>query len=368
VTWAGRAALVVVSTLSVVTLTEGLLRYLGIGQTGLETWHTRNLYRPDPDLIYSLHPNATETWSTEEFVEQVHTNAIGLRGGELLDSGARPRILILGDSQTFGHGVRNEAPYPRRLQTLFEARGRAVEVINAGMQGYGSDQSYKLFATRLRGLEPDLVIFAHYWNDIYDNVSKALYLIEDGGLVELDATGHPIYRLGWLHEILPVAILELRITRILFGALITVGNEWLDASAYENRPQRWGRKKLFLQLKELERMSREDDFGLLVLAVPYRDGEPDHYRYLRHLERSGIPVLDAHSHPQWESRKGKFFYGKDDHLTEQGHRRLARQLYDFIGPSDLLAGRGSRATKSQSTQPQAGSTRQGSGAPTGILP
>jgi hypothetical protein len=335
--WLGRAALVFVSIASVLALAEGLLRYVGAAQVGLETWHTRLLYRPDPDLIFSLRPNASQRTAGEEFVEIASTNAIGLRGGELLELGARPRILILGDSQTFGHGVRDEAPYPRRLQEFFEAQGQAVEVINAGMQGFGSDQSYKLFNQRLRGLRPDLVIFAHYWNDIYDNLSKALYLIEDDRLVELDATGHPIYRLGRIHEALPTPILELRLTRVLFAVLLSVGNVWLTPPDYENRPERWGRKKLFMQLKELDRMGREDGFRLMVLGVPYRDGEPDHYVYLhKPLARSGIPLLDAHAHPVWKRRSAKFFYQRDDHLTELGHHRLARQLHDFIRNSQLL--------------------------------
>lgn len=334
--WAARAALVAISILSVLALTEGVLRYVGAGQVGLQTWHTRYLYRPDPDLIFSLRPNAHQSWNASEFVEEASTNGIGLRGEELLEPGTRPRILILGDSQTFGHGVGDAMPYPRRLQALFEARGEPVEVINAGMQGFGSDQSYKLFAERLRGLEPDLVIFAHYWNDLYDNVSKALYVIEDERLVELDPTAHPIYRLGRIHELLPAPLLDLRLTRLLFAALLVAGNEWLDASVYEERPKLWGRKKLFLQLDDLQRMAREDGFELLVLAVPYRDGEPDHYRYLKRLARSGIPLLDAHAHPQWEGRAGRLFYRKDDHLTEIGHRRLARQLYDFVRESELL--------------------------------
>jgi hypothetical protein len=334
--WAARALLVAVSILSVVALAEGLLRAVGAGSVGLETWHSRHLHRPDRDLIFSLRPGAHDRWNSEEFVEDASTNALGLRGEELLEPATRPRILVLGDSQTFGHGVLDEDPYPRRLQDLFESRGETVEVINAGMKGFGSDQSYKLFVERLRGLDPDLVILAHYWNDIYDNVSKALYVIEDEQLVELDATGHPLYRLGRAHEILPRALLELRLTRIVFAALLAVGNKWIDAATYEDRPQRWGRKKLFLQLEELVRMSHEDDFRLLVVAVPYRDGKPDHYRYLERLAGSGIALLDAHSHPQWERGKGKFFYTTDDHLRAMGHRRLARQIHDFIRQEKLL--------------------------------
>ncbi len=334
--WAGRGLLVIVSFLSVFALAEGLLRLFGAAPFGLQTWHTRNLYRADPELIYSLRPNTRHAWVTAEFREDSTTNRLGLRNPELLEPGARRRILVLGDSQTFGHGVPDHAPYPRRLQALFEARGEAVEVVNAGMQGYGSDQSYKLFEQRLRGLEPNLVVFAHYWNDIPENVSLALYLIEDGRLAELDATGHPLYRVGRIHGMLPPWILELRLTRLFLTALVGSKDDWLDPASYESNPVPWGRRKLFLQLKELRRMSREDGFGLLLLAVPYRDGAPDYYRYLQPLAGAGIPTLDAQAHPQWKRGADRFFYREDDHLTRAGHRRLAKQLYDFIRERDLL--------------------------------
>ncbi|MBW2420909.1 MAG: hypothetical protein JRH19_20385 [Deltaproteobacteria bacterium] len=342
--WAGRSALVVLSVLSVLAVAEGLLRFVGAARFGLQTWHAGSLYRPDPDLIFALRPSVRHRWSSAEFTEEASINRLGLRSGELLEPGTRPRILVLGDSQAYGHGVADDAPYPQRLQALFKARGEAVEVINAGMQGYSSDQSYKLFAKRLRKLKPDLVIFAHYWNDIPENVSHALYVIEDGKLAELDATGHPLYRMGRVHEMLPAWILELRLMRVFFAAMIGTEDEWLDASNYESRPVRWGRRKLFLQLRDLERMAREDGFALLLLTVPYRDGAVDYYRYLqRPLEGSGISVLDAQSHPQWKRAEARLFYREDDHLTELGHHRLARQLHGFIREEEFLPRAGSPA-------------------------
>ena len=188
--WAGRAALVVLSILSVFALAEGLLRFVGAARFGLQTWHAGRLYRPDPELIYSLRPSARGRRVSAEFAEEVTINRVGLRSPEPLAPGTRPRVLVLGDSQTFGHGVGDEAPYPRRLQGLFEARGAAVEVVNAGMQGFSSDQSFKLFAKRLRGLEPDLVVFAHYWNDIPENITQALYLVAEDMLQELGGVQH----------------------------------------------------------------------------------------------------------------------------------------------------------------------------------
>lgn len=52
------------------------------------------------------------------------------RAGETME-----RIVILGDSLTAGYGLLPEEAYPAVLETLLRERGRAVEVVNAGLSG-----------------------------------------------------------------------------------------------------------------------------------------------------------------------------------------------------------------------------------------
>jgi hypothetical protein len=334
--WLGRAALIVLSTLTVLALAEGTLRWLGAEIPAGRLWHTQYLHRPDPDLIFSLRPEAQASWQTDEFLEVVHINPQGLRSPEFVKKGTRPRILILGDSMTFGHGVGDEDPYPQRLQEILDSRGESVEVINAAIRGYSSDQSYKLFATRLRALDPDLVIFGHYWNDIHENVFQALYVFEGERLVELDPTRHVLYRVGRLGEELPAAMLPLRLTRLLFSSLLSLGSEQLDPSVYDNKPIAWSRQKFLLLMRNLQRMSREDGFALLVLAIPHRDGARDRYQWMGQLEEMGVSFLDVHAHPVWKRRAAELFFLKDDHLTQTGHRNLAIQLHRYLQQSGLI--------------------------------
>ncbi len=74
----------------------------------------------------------------------VNTNARRLRGEAFSDTPAvgTTRILAIGDSVTFGWGVSQEEAWPARLQQALRARGRSVEVLNAGVP-----------ALRLEGLE-----------------------------------------------------------------------------------------------------------------------------------------------------------------------------------------------------------------------
>ena len=85
------------------------------------------------------------------------TNANGYRGKPYSHE-RRPgtyRIVIIGDSQTFGFKVRDHESFAARL----DERDSDLEVINLGVQGYGTDQA--LLMLERRGLEysPDLVVY-----------------------------------------------------------------------------------------------------------------------------------------------------------------------------------------------------------------
>jgi lysophospholipase L1-like esterase len=80
------------------------------------------------------------------------------------------RILILGDSQTFGF-VPMKDIYPRVLETLLGDAGFDAEVISMGYGGWGTDQA--LVALKRSGLsyEPDIVISQFDTNDLIENLA-----------------------------------------------------------------------------------------------------------------------------------------------------------------------------------------------------
>lgn len=96
-------------------------------------------------------------------------NSFGFRGGPLVIE--RPpaafRIVCLGDSLTFGEGVHEEDTYPARLERLLgeSMTGRTVQVINAGVQGYGTREEVALFFDRCAKLQPDVVFLGFFLND-----------------------------------------------------------------------------------------------------------------------------------------------------------------------------------------------------------
>jgi hypothetical protein len=154
----------------------------------------RHAYRSDPVLGYT---NAESTRADVRLAEhpgrsyRFRTDNYGLRRDtdvEIAKPAGTWRVLAVGDSQTSGYGS-NDETYPGRLEQALEGRnpGRSIEVLNAGVDGYGPQHSYLWYRERGVPLTPDLLIFTVYiGNDLSDlafgDVNGAV-IDEDAGLV-----------------------------------------------------------------------------------------------------------------------------------------------------------------------------------------
>jgi hypothetical protein len=128
-----------------------------------------NPYRPDGRLAFSLRPGWETVHATASFQVTVRTNALGLRGAALqrVKPPGSLRILVLGDSFTFGFGVEDRETFSARLEELLSERlERRIEVLNAGVPGWNA--AHYLLFLREPGLEldPDLVLVALMENDV----------------------------------------------------------------------------------------------------------------------------------------------------------------------------------------------------------
>jgi hypothetical protein len=104
----------------------------------------------------------------------VHINNLGFRDTRdyALDKGPHTfRILVLGDSVTFGHGSVYEHTYPYLLEQRLKAWKPEVDwqVWNLGVPGYNTSQELTTLARFGASYRPDLVIVGFYDNDILDN-------------------------------------------------------------------------------------------------------------------------------------------------------------------------------------------------------
>lgn len=100
---------------------------------------------------------------------ECRVNAEGFRGPELpANWPARPLIVALGESTTFGWGVRDAETYPASLQERLMRRDPDTPwlVLNAGVPSYTSPQVLRYLDDILARREPKAVLVGVAWNDV----------------------------------------------------------------------------------------------------------------------------------------------------------------------------------------------------------
>jgi lysophospholipase L1-like esterase len=159
-------------------------------------YHPENLepvIRFDSALGWSLKPRANlRSYDDQTGLDyRIRTNSLGMREREVSERKppGKKRILIIGDSIAFGTGV--EAEW-RFSDFLSRALGSDVEVLNAGVSGWGTDQELLYYEKIGKKLDPDVVILTFTMaNDVINNMLDHLFLgsapkprfvIRDGGL------------------------------------------------------------------------------------------------------------------------------------------------------------------------------------------
>jgi len=112
--------------------------------------------------IYQPFQNLSE-WETLGLA-----NSIGLRSKEYpyKKNNGTFRIVMLGDSYTFGYGLRLNDTWSYRLEDLLNLQfNKSVEIINLGIAGFSTKHEYEMYMRYGKNYSPDLVILNYFPND-----------------------------------------------------------------------------------------------------------------------------------------------------------------------------------------------------------
>lgn len=86
-----------------------------------------------------------------------HFDSVGLRTaefGEEVDF-SKPRILFIGDSVTFGFGLNYRQTFPAKIGELLDHK---FSIVNAAVEGYGSDQAYLRMQQVINYVRPSVIV------------------------------------------------------------------------------------------------------------------------------------------------------------------------------------------------------------------
>ncbi len=132
----------------------------------------RPVIRADPVYGWALSPGThLHSVDTDRHLDyDIRVNTLGMRDRERAPEKpqGKRRVLLLGDSMIFGTGVAAGA----RCGDVLEARlGPDVEVLNAAVGGWGTDQEFLYLCREGFALEPDVVVLALCLsNDVANNM------------------------------------------------------------------------------------------------------------------------------------------------------------------------------------------------------
>ena len=131
-------------------------------------WHRHWLdcHRWHPLLGWSLREGWAGNWAWTGGFSRI--NAQGLRADQPVGpkTAGERRLLVVGDSVTFGAKVQTGQAYPAQLEQALRAAGADWHVLNGGVSGYDPAQERDWLAELGWPLEPDVVAVAFCRNDV----------------------------------------------------------------------------------------------------------------------------------------------------------------------------------------------------------
>lgn len=286
----------------------------------------------------------------------VRINDAGLRGGPVSvqkPPGTR-RVLILGDSNSFGYGVEEEQRFSNLLAKVLPD---SYEVLNSGVFGYGTDQEALLYERDGLAFDPDIVVLGFSAGDVSDNMSsinggysKPFFRLEENRLVlkntpvprsstyrRSSSQGSSIKNFLYQHS---------HLYRLLFTRL-TASHLYTPDSVLEMNEEE-GMETTMAIINSLNQLCRMNGSRLVVLLIPHGrwikgaqtmpGGSAGYYGVVRSiLTGLGITVIDTTEGLIERNRDNPVFFEKDPvHLNSAGNRVVAEILYSGLERLGLL--------------------------------
>lgn len=322
------------------------------------------LWEHHPRWGWRHEPNAEDTYAKLGCRQHIRINSLGLREREIpyQRQPGVARVLAIGDSGVVGFEVAQEDVWTRIAELTLRKRGYRVEFINAGVRGYGTDQSLLFLMDEGVKYRPDLVIYTWNDNDFVDNLTVHLPFRKFGkGYFDHDAEGSlllrgapvPVYDYGrslmvgedgLAHELEVPFTVKLRmwlrdniVSRSAFGTAVVhviASIPWFSQTVEEAgsfyHSNEGGLDRTSRAFRLTVDMIREMDSVSRAMGTEFRI-IPDGELSLALSEQAGVHILD----PWPEFKKGvpdgaELIVPYDTHWNALGHKIFGEAVAEAI--------------------------------------
>ena len=246
-----------------------------------------------PTRLWGMAPGVRQNGETTATVDARGLRAPVPEGPRVA---GRERILVLGDSTFFGHGVPDDQTLPVHLERRLRADGVDVDVVNGGVPGYSTEQTRLLLDELGFGLDPSLLVIGNLWSDNnYDHFADADLLLTRDRYAD-----NPLARSAFF-VLVTGALDRLRGGRGAHVVTWTTRSEWPEEGVRRVPVQRYAEN-----LDAIAREAAARDVGVVFLAPLNRsmaegasDGGASWQVYYDAQEavaaHHGVPVVRARS-------------------------------------------------------------------------
>jgi lysophospholipase L1-like esterase len=330
-----------------------------------------------PDGTLRHLPSFRYTYTRAGFANEVGYNALGLRGPDPAPAkvAGTLRLAVLGDSFVEGKQVGDAEVFTAQLERLAAADGQRLEVLNAGMGGYGTSDELLLWERVVAALRPDLVLVAFFPNDVRNNLERAWFDVREGRVVQVAEPPRP--RVRWLYKAQKFLVSRSHLAYLVKSAALTLsgaapdrreevpdaprGKLLEDEEVFLVEPSpriARGWTLTFALLRELALRVEASGARFAVVLVPNRyqvdaalwrlharqlgldpaafGPELPQRRFAEWSRETGIPVIDLLPELRERNRDNSFYHLLDAHWNAAGHRVAAEALLRELGARGLL--------------------------------
>ena len=285
---------------------------------------TENLVPLRTPQVFEFKPNASGVFPGNVDMKRTfayRTNGQGLRDRDWPEKkSGETRVLVVGDSYTWGYAVAEDEAFPQTAERLLEERGYLrIDVINGGVPDYNSRQERQLLERLLPVYRPDAVFLAYVVNDAEPSTA-------------MPVPPEETYRHAnswFLAELQETANRRLFRRRVFESKKETVGGSYLDGFAGDSLKWRDSKEAI----REMRDMCAAARVPFAVLMLPDFTQTFDDQYYWRPIHEAvaswgrelGIQVFDLLVPFRGEDHVS-LMVPWDGHPNAEAHRRIAEFL------------------------------------------